>query len=293
MDGLTFLKELMKTDPVPVIMLSALTQKGHETTLKALELGAVDYIQKPASDISNGIIELGDEIIRKVRTAAKARIRLATIISQKTAAKSAISEFSRPNVNGRLSTATDKIIAIGASTGGTEAITEIITALSESTPGIVIVQHMPPVFTRSFAERLNSISRLNVKEAQTGDQVLRGSVLIAPGDKHMTIRCNGSAYYAEISDGPMVNFVRPSADILFRSVARYAGKNAVGVILTGMGEDGARGLREMKEAGAYTIAQDEASSVVFGMPKKAIEIGAADRVAPLDEIPGIILRHIE
>lgn len=285
MDGLTFLKELMKTDPVPVIMLSALTQKGHETTLRALELGAVDYIQKPASDISNRLMALGDEIISKVRTAAKARIRRAPTDAP------AVAEAALKNA-GPESTLTDKIIAIGASTGGTEAITEIITALPESSPGIVIVQHMPPVFTRSFAERLNSISRLDVKEAQTGDKVLRGSVLIAPGDEHMAIRRNGASYYAEISDGPMVNFVRPSADILFRSVARYAGKNAVGVILTGMGEDGARGLREMREAGAYTIAQDEASSVVFGMPKKAIELGAVDRVAPLDELPGIILRHI-
>lgn len=192
----------------------------------------------------------------------------------------------------QLAITTDKIIAIGASTGGTQAITEIISALPESTSGIVIVQHMPPVFTRSFAERLNSFCRMDVKEAESNDRVMRGTVLIAPGDKHITVKRNGAMYYVDIAEGPMVNFVRPSVDVLFKSVARCAGKNAIGVILTGMGEDGARGLLEMKKAGAYTIAQDEASSVVFGMPKRAIELGGVDKIASLGEIP-ILLTHLK
>ncbi|MBI5681590.1 MAG: chemotaxis response regulator protein-glutamate methylesterase [Deltaproteobacteria bacterium] len=280
MDGLTFLEQLMKTNPLPVVMISALTQKGGDTTLKAIELGAVDYVSKPSIDVSNGVSALGDEIASKVRVAAKANLR--KVRSQ--GVKSMLFTVRGKTQNSELKTTTDKIIAIGASTGGTQAITEVLANLPESTPGIVIVQHMPPVFTRSFADRLNSVSRLDVKEACSGDRVLTGTVLIAPGNKHMTVKRNGAMYYVDIQDGPMVNFVRPSADVLFRSVARCAGKNAIGVILTGMGEDGARGMLEMKEAGAWTIAQDEATSVVFGMPKKAIEIGAIDKVLPLEKI---------
>jgi two-component system chemotaxis response regulator CheB len=285
MDGLTFLEELMRTDPIPVLMISALTQRGCETTLRALELGAVDYITKPSIDVSSGIIDISHEIIKKVRIAAEAKVR-------RTDHPSGIgrkSDTHRSTLDTTRIATTDKIIAIGASTGGTQAITEIITALPESTHGIVIVQHMPPVFTSSFAERLNSISRIEVKEAVSGDRVLRGTALIAPGNHHMTVKRNGAMYYVDIIDGPMVNFVRPSVDVLFRSVAKYAGKNAVGVILTGMGEDGARGMLEMKEAGAFTVAQDEASSVVFGMPKRAIELGAVDRVASLDEIASLLV----
>ncbi|HAK88375.1 MAG TPA: chemotaxis response regulator protein-glutamate methylesterase [Nitrospiraceae bacterium] len=296
MDGLTFLEELMRTDPIPVLMVSSLTQRGCETTLKALELGAVDYVSKPAIDVSTGIAGLSDEIIRKVRIAARAKAR--RVMSYELGVRSKpqniaagdekISELQTQG--SKLQTTTDRIIAIGASTGGTQAITEIVTAMPESTPGIVIVQHMPPMFTRSFADRLNTMSRLDIKEAQTGDRILRGTALIAPGDKHMTVKRNGAMYYVDISDGPMVNFVRPSVDVLFRSVAKCAGKNAVGVILTGMGEDGARGLREMKEAGAFTVAQDEASSIVFGMPKRAIEMGAADKVLPLDNIAEAVVK---
>lgn len=280
MDGLTFLEELMRTDPVPVLMISALTEKGCDITIRALELGAVDYIQKPSLDVREGISSISEEIKRKVRIASKAKVRTAGIQGPKSQA-----------IKGATFTTTDKIIAIGASTGGTQAITEIISSLPESTPGIVIVQHMPPLFTRSFAKRLDSISRLDVKEASTGDRVLRGTVLIAPGDRHMIIRRNGAMYYTEIMDGPMVNFVRPSVDVLFSSVAKAAGKNAIGVILTGMGEDGAKGLLEMKETGAFTIAQDEESSVVFGMPKKAIELGAAERIASIDEIKDLLSIH--
>lgn len=293
MDGLTFLKELMKTNPIPVLMVSALTQKGCETTLRSLELGAIDYVTKPNINVSNGIINLSDEIIKKVRLAAKAKVRSkphgASFKEQMQIEKSQrlLCDKHLTLDTSRMAT-TDKIIAIGASTGGTQAITEVITTLPESTPGIVIVQHMPPLFTRSFAERLNSVARLDVKEAETGDRVLRGTALIAPGDKHMTIKRNGAMYYVNITDGPLVNFVRPSVDVLFRSVARHAGKNAVGVILTGMGDDGARGLLEMKNAGAFTVAQDEESSVVFGMPKRAIEIGAVDKVESLNKIPEII-----
>ncbi len=282
-DGLTFLEELMDENPLPVVMVSALTRKGCETTLKALELGAIDYVSKPSVDVSSRLADLGDEIIRKIRVASRSKVRRRSQGRNRKAERRA---------SEAMIDTTDKIVAIGASTGGTQAITEIITALPENIPGIVIVQHMPPMFTRSFAKRLNSLSRLDVKEAATNDRVIRGSVLIAPGNEHTAIRRNGALYYTEVMDGPMINYVRPSVDVLFRSVAKYAGKNAVGVILTGMGEDGARGLLEMKNAGAFTIAQDEASSVVFGMPKKAIEMGAVDRVAPLEEISRIILEHL-
>jgi two-component system chemotaxis response regulator CheB len=288
MDGLTFMKGLMATNPIPVVMVSALTGKGCETTLKALELGAVEYVTKPAIDVSSGIAELSDEINRKVRIAAKARVRTSRTIPGPPFVQDRMRQSA---LDTRKISTTDRIIAIGASTGGTQAVTEMITMMPESAPGIVIVQHMPPVFTRSFAERLNSLSRLDVKEAVTGDRVLRGTALIAPGNRHMAIRRNGAMYYVEITDGPMVNFVRPSVDVLFRSVAKYAGKNAIGVILTGMGEDGARGMLEMKSAGAFTIAQDEASSIVFGMPKRAIEMGAADSVVSLNEMASVVLGH--
>jgi len=290
MDGLTFLKELMQTDPIPVVMVSSLTRMGCDTTIKALELGAVDYVSKPTLEISSGIVALGDEIIRKVKIASKAKVKRVKSFAPEDGSVEQKTLLAAQSP--RLSTTTDKIIAIGASTGGTQALTEVITGLPESIPGVVIVQHMPPVFTKSFAERLNSISKLDVKEAATGDRVLRGTVLIAPGNRHMTVKRNGAMYYVELGDGPLVNYVRPSVNVLFWSVAKYAGKNAVGVILTGMGEDGARGMLEMKQNGGVTIAQDEESSVVFGMPKKAIEIGAVDRISPLDRISSIILDHV-
>ncbi|TAN42590.1 MAG: chemotaxis response regulator protein-glutamate methylesterase [Nitrospirae bacterium] len=286
MDGLTFLEELMKSDPIPVVMVSSLTHNGCATTLRALELGAVDYVTKPSIDIAGGVLTLGEEIAAKVRAAANAKVRRTNGRHQAFPAQGASN--SRASLDTNKMSTTDRIIAIGASTGGTQAITEVITALPPSIPGIVIVQHMPPVFTKSFADRLNSISALDVKEAANGDRVLRGTALIAPGDKHMAVKRNGAMYYVEIMDGPPVNFVRPAVDVLFRSVAQHAGKNAVGVILTGMGEDGARGLKEMKEAGAYTVAQDEATSVVYGMPKKALEMGGVDRVVPLNEMAKII-----
>ncbi|BCS52682.1 chemotaxis response regulator protein-glutamate methylesterase [Geobacter sp. SVR] len=279
MDGLTFLDELMHTDPLPVVMVSSLTQKSCDTTLRALELGAVDYVTKPTVDISEGIADLAGEIVRKVRIAAKARIRRQALPIVPPAIP-----IARPfsALDTRRMATTDKLIAIGASTGGTQALTEVIMALPASVPGVVIVQHMPPLFTKSFAKRLNEMARVTVKEAEHGDRISRGTVYVAPGGKHMSVSRSGAMYHIELSDGPAVNFVKPAVDVLFRSVAKYAGKNAVGVILTGMGEDGARGLKEMREHGALTFAQDEASCVVFGMPKKAIEMGAVDRILPLN-----------
>ncbi len=292
MDGLTFLEELMRTNPTPVLMVSSLTQRACDTTLRALELGAIDYVTKPSIDISQGVEALAGEIISKVRIAAKARIRrllpgggIPPATPQQTGRATTLDTT-------RMAT-TDKLIAIGASTGGTQAINEVITQLPSSVPGIVIVQHMPPVFTKSYAERLNSMSRVRVKEAEHGDRILRGTVFIAPGGRHMSIRRDGAMYYLELTDGPPVNYVKPAVDVLFRSVARFAGKNAVGVLLTGMGDDGARGLKEMREHGALTIAQDEASCVVFGMPKRAIELEAVDRILPLSQISRHLLEMLQ
>lgn len=288
MDGLTFLKELMLTNPVPVLMVSALTQKSCDTTLRAMELGAVDFVAKPVIDIAAGVVQMAEEIVAKVRIAAKARVRRPADRNGVSSSVNAHSAFDTRSIS-----TTDKIIAIGASTGGIQAITELVTALPASTPGVVIVQHMPPIFTRSFAGRLNSLSRLHVKEAKQGDRVLAGAVLIAPGGSHLSIRRNGAMYQVELTDAPPVNYVKPAVDVLFRSVAHCAGKNAIGVLLTGMGEDGARGLKEMKEHGAYTIAQDEATSVIFGMPKRAIELGGVDRIASLSQMSAIILDNLK
>jgi two-component system chemotaxis response regulator CheB len=288
MDGLTFLEELMRTNPLPVVMVSSLTQKACNTTLRALELGAIDYVTKPSEDISDGLVDLGSEIIRKVRIAAGARVRRSTVALPAAAAPRVVVSALDTS---RMAT-TDKLIAIGASTGGTQAITEVLLAMPQSVPGIVIVQHMPPLFTKSFAVRLNEMAAIRVKEAEHGDRVLRGTAYIAPGGRHMALSRSGAMYYIELSDGPPVNFVKPAVDILFRSVASHAGKNAVGAILTGMGEDGARGLKEMRDRGARTIAQDEATSVVFGMPKKAIDMGAAERVLPLQQICRALLEAV-
>lgn len=281
MDGITFLRELMRTDPVPVVMISAATRSGCEATITSLELGAVDYVPKPNGDGSRDLRELSDEIIRKVRNAAYARVR--TMRRANGGPRSG-----RPEGRPASQTAGSAIIAIGASTGGTQAVTEIISALPETCPGIVIAQHMPPLFTRAFSERLNNLSRPEVREARDGDRIARGSVLIAPGDRHLTVVRRDRNYYTALADGPPINFVRPSVDMLFRSVAAEAGGNALGILLTGMGEDGARGLLEMRSAGARTVAQDEATSVVYGMPRKAAELGAAEAILPLEDIPGII-----
>lgn len=286
MDGLTFLDKLMRGRPTPVVMVSSLTQAGCETTLRALELGAVDFIAKPKIDLREGMEDLADELIAKVKAAACAKIR--------GTGRDAAEGTPRldPVVSSAMIKTTDTIIAIGSSTGGTEAVKEVLQVLPPNTPPILITQHMPERFTKTWADRMNQLSRISVKEAQDGDSVLAGHALIAPGNYHMTLVRSGARYSVRINQDEPVNRHRPSVDVMFNSVAQYAGGNAVGVILTGMGGDGARGLLAMKQAGAFTIAQDEASCVVFGMPKEAIKLGAADTVHALGDIPAAILAHL-
>ncbi len=276
MDGLTFLKKLMRYYPLPVIIVSSLTQKGSKLALEALELGALEVVAKPDSAYSVGDMSL--QLADKIRAVARVRVNG----SQKQAAVSYEPRI-KP-VSKALSETTKKIIAIGASTGGTEALTRVLTRMPVNTPAILVVQHMPAKFTTSFAERLDSLCDMNVKEAADGDTLMDGRVLIAPGNYHMLLKRSGARYYVQIKQGPMVHHQRPAVDVLFFSVADYAGANAVGIVLTGMGADGADGLLKMKQAGARTIAQDEKSCVVFGMPKEAIKRGAADQVLGLDQI---------
>lgn len=279
MDGIAFLSKLMQYMPVPVVMVSSLTQKGAQTTLDALDAGAVDFVAKPHSNIYDGSETIRAELLEKVKNAAKAKIFAKTT-----------QELHRPlYYAGALSETTQKIVAIGASTGGTEALKEVITQLPRNSPGIVIVQHMPADFTKQFAERLNSISEVEVKEAEDGDTVTIGKVLIAPGDFHMVLRRSGHRYFVQIGSGDKVSGHRPSVDVLFNSVAKVAGANAVGVILTGMGSDGAKGLVYMRHAGAHTIGQNEATCVVYGMPKAAFELGGVEHQIPLNSISQTIL----
>ncbi|MDR3154363.1 MAG: chemotaxis response regulator protein-glutamate methylesterase [Deltaproteobacteria bacterium] len=279
MDGITFLKKIMAHRPLPVIIVSSLTPKGSAMAMEALESGAVEVLAKPGGSFTVG--EMGAQLADKIRAASRARVmkRVASGGAMATSRK-AITET------------TNKVIAIGSSTGGTEALKEILTRLPPDTPGIVIAQHMPPNFTKSFADRMNDICRINVREGQANDSVLPGTCLIAPGNFHMLLRRSGARYYIEVKSGPMVHHQRPAVDPLFKSVAKYAGANAVGVVLTGMGSDGADGLKVMKEAGAKTLAQDEASSVVFGMPKEAIKTGCVDKVVSLRNMPQAILDFV-
>lgn len=286
MDGITFLKKLMRFYPVPVVIVSALTRKGAAATLKALEAGAVEVIAKPGGSISSSMEMISREIIWKVKAAANARI-----IAARKDTGEADKPVEMPSDLSAIET-THKVIAIGASTGGTVALKEVIQALPADFPGMVVVQHMPEKFTTTFADSLNELSPMEVKEAGKGDSVIPGRVLIAPGDKHMMLRRSGARYYVHLSEEPPVCYHRPSVEVLFNSVARYAGDNAVGVIMTGMGADGAGGLLSMKKAGARTIAQNEKTCVVFGMPKEAIEIGAVDKVVPLQDIPKTILAFL-
>jgi len=282
MDGLTFLKKIMHYHPLPVIIVSSLTPRGGKMALQALELGAVEVLAKPGSAFSVG--DQGVELAEKIRAAAHIRFdskKIQASTSPPTPAKIT-----------PLAQTTDKIIAIGASTGGTEAIKEVLLRLPQNTPGMVIVQHMPPKFTTAFAERLNQQCALEVKEAQDGDAVITGRALLAPGNFHMLLKRSGARYYVQVKNGPPVHHQRPSVDVLFNSAALSAGANVIGVILTGMGADGAEGLLAMKERGAYTIAQDEASCVVFGMPKEAIRRGATHKVLPLTLIPEEIRRFL-
>ncbi len=291
MDGLTFLEKLMKVHPMPVVMISTWTRENSEQALRALGLGAVDFIEKPASDQVNNINRLGKEIIEKVRCAAEAKIRKLqhTVIDTASyGADSVVAFKGRP----RGTASGQKVILIGSSTGGTVAVEKVLAGLDEDVPGIVIVQHMPEKFTSAFAARLDKTSRLRIKEAEDGDRVEKGSVLIAPGGMHCILNSSARGYHVEIRDGNPVNRHKPSVDVLFRSAANCAGKNALGVILTGMGDDGAQGMLEMKQAGAFNIAQDEHTSVVFGMPAKAIEKGGVDVVVPLHKIPYIIMENV-
>ncbi len=281
MDGLTFLKKLMSQHPIPVVVISTLTAKGAETALRALEYGAIEVLEKPKLNTRELLKESTEEYCRIVKAAAGASIHRI-----KAAAGASAPQPLKPlrAGAGALTTTTDKVIAIGASTGGTEAIKTLLMDMPLDCAGIVIVQHMPEMFTRQFAQRLDSLCRISVKEASNGDNVLRGQALIAPGSHHMLLKRSGARYYVEVKDGPLVNRHKPSVDVLFKSASRYAGENAIGIILTGMGGDGSQGMLEMKESGAHTIAQDEATSVIFGMPKEAIALGGVEFVLPLDKI---------
>lgn len=281
MDGLTFLKKLMHYHPLPVVIVSSLTPQGSRMAVEALELGAVEVLGKPGGSFSVG--NLADQLLTKIRAAARTRPRPGTS-PPSAVAPSAVSLSPL--------TTTHKVVAIGASTGGTEAIKEILVNLPRNFPGIVIVQHMPPKFTTSFAERLDQLCALEVKEAADGDSVLPGRALLAPGNFHMLLQRSGARYLVRVKSGPPVHHQRPSVDVLFQSVAQAAGSNAVGVILTGMGADGAAGLLAMRQQGAHTIAQDEASCVVFGMPKEAIQRQAAVKVLPLNRIAEELVRHL-
>ncbi len=291
MDGLNFLKIIMSQRPVPVVMCSSLTERGSETALKAIEYGAVEIILKPRLGTKSFLEESRIRICDAVKAAAQARVRPIQERARTPQPKlSADAILAKPSSHAMLRT-TEKVVAVGASTGGTEALRVFLEAMPADAPGIVIVQHMPEGFTRSFAKRLDSLCRINVKEAEDNDTVIRGRALIAPGNRHLLLKRSGARYYVELKDGPLVSRHRPSVDVLFRSAARYAGNNAVGVILTGMGDDGASGMKEMKDAGAYTIAQDEATCVVFGMPNEAIKRGGVAVVLPLDEIPRDAIKH--
>lgn len=295
MDGLTFLKKLMGQHPIPVVVISTLTEKGTDSALLALEYGAVEVVAKPKVNTKVALEETTISLCDKVKAAAKVELKKKNFTAASAAMRPKLSADAVIEKNEVLSKvqATETIIAIGASTGGTEALREVLEAFPADSPGIVIVQHMPEMFTSQFAKRLDGICKVTVREAKNGDKVIRGQALIAPGAKHMILKRSGAQYYVEIKDGPYVNRHRPSVDVLFRSAARYAGKNALGVILTGMGDDGAKGMLEMKETGAYTIAQDEASCVVFGMPKEAINLGGVEKILPLDKITGHILMKVK
>jgi len=299
MDGITFLKTLMSQRPVPVVIISSLTSKGTQTAMQALEFGAVEVLNKPQlGNTKKFLEETSIKICDTIKAASMAHVRRIspakakavagasnTPVARKYSADAVIKNSPRRS----MIKTTDKVIAVGASTGGTEALRVFLEGLPHDAPGVVVVQHMPEHFTKSFADRLNALCKVTVKEAENNDTVLPGRVLIAPGNKHMLLKRSGARYYVEVKDGPLVNRHRPSVDVLFRSTAQYAGNNSIGIIMTGMGADGAKGLLEMKNAGARTIAQDEKSCVVFGMPKEAIKLEAADKIMPLDKIAAQVM----
>lgn len=284
MNGLEFLEKLMRLRPTPVVMVSTLTEKGSDVTLKALELGAVDFISKPRLGVTEAMADLEQEIADKIRAAARARIRRHS---------SATAEPGGPRpLTGHILSTTEKVVFIGSSTGGTEALKEVLSRMPAQSPAIMMTQHMPESFTKSFAARLDSLSAMTVKEAEHNERILPGHAYLAPGHSHLLVRKNGAYYYTELSQAEPVNRHRPSVEMLFGSAARVVGQNAIAVMLTGMGRDGASAMLEMRKAGAYTIAQDEASCVVYGMPKAAVEVGAVQEIAPLADIAGCILRHL-
>ena len=292
MDGITFLKKIMAEHPTPVVICSTRTVKGAETTMQALAAGAVGIVAKPKGAVKQSLNESAMELIHAVKAAACANVRNLRVLSTPLplASKLTADAILAPSSSAMAQT-TERIVAIGTSTGGTQALELVLTALPRVSPGIVIVQHMPEKFTASFAERLNGLSQIEVREARNNDRVIPGLALIAPGGKHMLLKRNGAYYHVDVIDGPPVNRHRPSVDVLFRSVAKFAGKNALGIIMTGMGDDGARGLKEMRDAGAVTLGQDEKTCVVYGMPKEAVKLGAVERTVALDAVAGEIMQY--
>lgn len=288
MDGISFLKKLMAERPTPVVMCSTLTEKGCETTLQALTAGAVSFVTKPKIGLKSFLEDPANGLVQAVRAASRANLRAVSGLQGRAVAAKAPAPSPTAAV-GAMAETTDRVIAVGISTGGVQSIEIVLKQLNRTCPGIVMVQHMPEKFTASFAARLNTVCELEVLEARDGDRVINGRVLIAPGGRHMRLKRSGAQYVVEVFDGPVVNHHRPSVDVLFRSVATCTGRNAIGVIMTGMGDDGARGLRDMRQAGAHTAAQDEASCVVFGMPQEAIKLGAADDIVPLHSIAAWML----
>ena len=294
MDGITFLKKIMAERPTPVVICSSLAEKGAQATFEAMSSGAVSIITKPKIGLKSFLEDSSNDIVQAVRSAAKANMRVlrsATLNSPPIRPKLSADVMLSAGSNAALSRTTDQVIAMGTSTGGTQALEAVLTRLPATSLGIVIVQHMPAVFTAMFAERLHNLCQIEVREATNGDRVIPGRALIAPGGKHMMLKRSGAQYVVEVADGPVVNRHKPSVDVLFRSVAKFAGANALGIIMTGMGDDGARGLKEMRDAGAKTIAQDEASCVVFGMPMEAIKLGAAEHTLSLEQIPAAIVSY--
>ncbi len=293
MDGIDFLARLMRLRPMPVVMISTLTERGADVTMKALELGAIDFVAKPRIGLADGISELAGQIVEKVRIAASVRVHRSVKLNTQSSAD-LVPEVRRPRSTTPvlMGFSTEKVIFIGASTGGTEAIKEVLMRMPADSPGIVITQHMPPGFTTSFAARLNGICQITVSEAVNGDRILPGHAYIAPGGKQFRVDKSGANYVCVVEDGELVNRHRPSVEVLFKSAARVVGRNAFGVMLTGMGNDGAKAMREMKDAGSYNFVQDEASCIVFGMPREAILHGAADEVLPLLDIAGALLSKL-
>jgi two-component system chemotaxis response regulator CheB len=292
MDGITFLKKIMAERPTPVVICSTLTEKGAETTVQALAAGAVGIVTKPKMGLKHYLQDASDDLISAVKAAAHANPkRLVPGAGPHVTPPKLSADAILTAPTAAMAQTTDMVVAIGTSTGGTQALEAVLTALPRVCPGIVVVQHMPEKFTGEFAKRLNGLCRMEVREAQNGDRVLPGRVLIAPGGRHMLLKRNGAQYHVDVVDGPAVSRHRPSVDVLFRSVAKFAGKNALGIIMTGMGDDGAKGLKEMHDVGARTIAQDEDTCVVYGMPKEAVKLGAVDRILPLGAIPNAILER--